>query len=526
MRYIIALILVVFAIGAVLCLADDLQLELISNYKGQSYTENMGYGVQSPGDLNNDGYSEVFVGSLGDRIVKVFNGGNPADTMPTKAFFNSTGSTMKWLDDINGDGLKDFALFKWIYGETKEFDFYFGGSGFYDKTKPDLIIQADYTEGFERIYTDDYNNDGSIEIIIETGDAIWPIEVKYYLYNTFPNLDSIPDDSLIIDNSVTDNDHFSEACVGDVNGDGYSDYVVTTHGNSTPGYFLLFWGSEELDSVPDVQVWSPFLDGSGNRHFAYQAYPLSDINKDGYDDFIVTATSGPPCIFYGGDPFDTIPKILEKGEDPVSVCGDINHDGWDDLVVSDLDYGYGEGIVYVYFGAYDMDTIVDITIDPSTLPVIVYEFGKSVNSAGDFNGDGVDDLAIGSDATINQTYNKGRLLIFAGDRNLPTPAEEENEAPIPQKYNILNQNYPNPFNSQTVIEYELWGVFDREIELSIYNILGQNVCTLYQGMQSGGKHIAYWDGKDKSGHPVSSGIYFYSLSSQNEIISKKMIYLK
>ena len=526
MRYIIALILVIFAIGAALCLADDLQLDLISVINGQSDTENMGYGVQSPGDLNSNGYSEVFVGSLGDRIVKVFDGGIPGDTLPLLIYENSTGTTMNWLNDINGDGFIDFAIFTWIFGETKQYEIYFGDSNFYDKTVPDLIIPADYEEGFGRICNYDYNSDKMLDIIIETGNATSPIEVKFYFYHTFPNLDSIPDDSLIIDNSVTNGDHFSGACVGDVNNDGFSDYVVTTHSNSIPGYFLLFWGSEELDSVPDIQIRSPFVDGVGIGFFAYHAYPLNDINKDGYDDFIVTSTSGPPCIFYGGDPFDTIPKILEFGEDPVSNCGDINHDGWDDIVVSDTDYDYGYGIVYVYFGAYDMDTIADIIIPYSSLPVIVYEFGKSVNSAGDFNGDGVDDLAIGCDASINQNYNEGRLLIFAGDRNLPTPAEDEGETPLPQKYNILNQNYPNPFNNQTVIEYELWGVFNREIELSIFNILGQNVRTLYQGMQTGGRHFVYWDGKDNNDRAVSSGMYFYRLSSQNEIISKKMIYLK
>jgi len=191
-----------------------------------------------------------------------------------------------------------------------------------------------------------------------------------------------------------------------------------------------------------------------------------------------------------------------------------HHDGWEDIAVGWTSYAAGSGTVFVYFGSSDMDTIADIVIPYNTLSQFPYDFGKSVGSAGDFNGDGVDDLAVGADISVNPNFNEGFLFVFAGDRNLPTPAEDETENPLPQRYNILEQNYPNPFNNQTIIEYELWGIFDREIELSIFNILGQNVRTLYKGVQSSGRHITYWDGKDQFDKSVSSGLYFYRLSSQ------------
>jgi FlgD Ig-like domain/FG-GAP repeat len=173
-----------------------------------------------------------------------------------------------------------------------------------------------------------------------------------------------------------------------------------------------------------------------------------------------------------------------------------------------------------------MDTIPDIIIPFNSLSPTCYALGKSVGPAGDFNGDGIDDLAVGADGSVNPYDNKGYLYIFSGDSSYPTPAENEPELPIPQKYNILEQNYPNPFNSGTEIEYSLWGTYGREIELNIYNLLGQKIRTLYSGMQTGGTHIVYWDGLNDSGQDVASGIYFYKLTSNNEVISKKMILLK
>ncbi|NIT55449.1 MAG: hypothetical protein GWN00_04200, partial [Aliifodinibius sp.] len=85
-------------------------------------------------------------------------------------------------------------------------------------------------------------------------------------------------------------------------------------------------------------------------------------------------------------------------------------------------------------------------------------FGKSVGPAGDFNGDGVDDLAVGADRSVNPNVNNGHLFVFAGDPDLPTPAEDEPDIPIPEKHDILKQNYPNPFNNQTIIDYYLHGL--------------------------------------------------------------------
>ena len=86
------------------------------------------------------------------------------------------------------------------------------------------------------------------------------------------------------------------------------------------------------------------------------------------------------------------------------------------------------------------------------------------------------------------------------------------------------QNYPNPFNEGPLISFNM--TRSANVELVIYNILGQRVRTLVSGPFDAGPHEVNWDGRDESGKTVSSGIYLYQLSSGKFTDAKKMILLK
>ncbi len=95
---------------------------------------------------------------------------------------------------------------------------------------------------------------------------------------------------------------------------------------------------------------------------------------------------------------------------------------------------------------------------------------------------------------------------------------------IPRSFSLA-QNYPNPFNPSTVISYRL--AESAEISLSIHNIRGQMVRELVSGPREAGVHAVQWDGRDELGQKVSSGIYLYSLETQQGFRStKKMVILK
>jgi len=89
----------------------------------------------------------------------------------------------------------------------------------------------------------------------------------------------------------------------------------------------------------------------------------------------------------------------------------------------------------------------------------------------------------------------------------------------------LHNNYPNPFNPQTTIPVEIPA--RSIIALTVYNILGQKVRTLYSGEIDAGRFWFEWDGRDENKKTVSTGVYFYQLKSQQGAsFVRKMILAK
>jgi hypothetical protein len=94
---------------------------------------------------------------------------------------------------------------------------------------------------------------------------------------------------------------------------------------------------------------------------------------------------------------------------------------------------------------------------------------------------------------------------------------------IPINYQ-LSQNYPNPFNPSTMINYQLPKA--NEVELSIFNVLGQKVVTLVSERQPAGSYRVQWNGRDKLGNTLVSGIYIYKLQAGSFIQTRKMTLIK
>ncbi len=111
---------------------------------------------------------------------------------------------------------------------------------------------------------------------------------------------------------------------------------------------------------------------------------------------------------------------------------------------------------------------------------------------------------------------------MSGDAWFIDLREDSSMTPTPGKMNL--DNYPNPFNPTTTIAYSLPS--DGLVELRVFNIKGQLVKTLVKGEQLAGSYEAVWNGKDNNEKSVSSGIYFYKLSTRDETIMKKMLMLK
>jgi len=106
---------------------------------------------------------------------------------------------------------------------------------------------------------------------------------------------------------------------------------------------------------------------------------------------------------------------------------------------------------------------------------------------------------------------------------------DDSPAPLPDGF-VLHQNYPNPFNATTEIVYNLpnIGAQPAPVRLVIYNILGQEVRTIVDESQSPGRHVVYWNGKDRTGNDAASGIYLYSLqvSGIDFVKHRRMVLVK
>ncbi|UCE20325.1 MAG: T9SS type A sorting domain-containing protein [Gemmatimonadota bacterium] len=94
---------------------------------------------------------------------------------------------------------------------------------------------------------------------------------------------------------------------------------------------------------------------------------------------------------------------------------------------------------------------------------------------------------------------------------------------VPTVYS-LSQNYPNPFNPETEIRYGLPEAGD--VRLDVYNLLGQRITTLVNEHQEAGYKSVVWDGRDENGQDVSSGMYFYALTSGTFAATKRMVLIK
>ncbi|MBN2830530.1 MAG: T9SS type A sorting domain-containing protein [Candidatus Cloacimonetes bacterium] len=98
---------------------------------------------------------------------------------------------------------------------------------------------------------------------------------------------------------------------------------------------------------------------------------------------------------------------------------------------------------------------------------------------------------------------------------------EENS--LPENF-ITCGNYPNPFNPTTTISFSL--PVNKQVKMSIYNIKGQLVNTLTDEYMLSGNHSVIWAGEDKKGSQVSSGIYFYKISTPDTSVVGKMVMVK
>ena len=142
---------------------------------------------------------------------------------------------------------------------------------------------------------------------------------------------------------------------------------------------------------------------------------------------------------------------------------------------------------------------VAVTIDPSSLRPNGYHINLNIAST-----------------VLDTTYI---IPVFYEVLSVP----DDNRGSLPTEY-ALYQNYPNPFNPSTEIRFDL--PQGANVELRIYNTLGQRVRTLLNEAKAAGTHVVTWDGLSDYSEGVSTGLYIYEIRAGAFAQSKKMIFLR
>jgi hypothetical protein len=196
------------------------------------------------------------------------------------------------------------------------------------------------------------------------------------------------------------------------------------------------------------------------------------------------------------------------------ASGDFNADGWTDVAVVSCD---PVGQTQIVYGNAILPDSVFLGIDSTITRILARDPGCNQGQGievADFNADGTDDLALGA------WYNpaRGRTYILFG---IPQTTGVENERPMAL---TLRQNYPNPFNPVTTIVFTLPSA--GHVRLEVFDVGGRFVQRLVDEWRSRDRHEIRWDGRDREGRRLASGVYFYRLTTPEGSITRKAVLLR
>ncbi|HCY99836.1 MAG TPA: hypothetical protein DHV56_07580, partial [Rhodobacter sp.] len=400
---------------------------------GVTTADYAGFSVSSAGDVNGDGLDDVIVGAKGDDP----NGGASGASF---VVFGKTGGTAVELSAIqtgsggfviNGVSAND------VSGRSVSSAGDVNGDGL-----DDLIVGA---------YRDDPHGLGSGASFVVFGKTD----------GTTVQLSAIESGSGgFVINGVTTADYagFSVSSAGDVNGDGLDDVIVGAKGDDPNGSlsgatFVVFGktggAAVELSAIQAGSGGFVINGVTTNDYSGYSVSSAGDVNGDGLDDLIIGAWGDDPNGTGSGASFVVFGKIDgaavelsaidagtggfsingvsagDKSGFSVSSAGDVNGDGLDDLIVGaygDDPNGTSSGASFVVFGKTDGTTVALSDVEAGRGGFVMNgvsanDFsGISVSSAGDVNGDGFDDLIVGSpyDAP-NGSKSGASFVVFGGN---------------------------------------------------------------------------------------------------------------
>ena len=540
-KLVIAMLLGLSAVGY----GQPYEPEHIWHLSGQAGVhERFGSSISGVGDANQDGCQDfavsMIVGPPTEGTFSVFYGGSPPDSIPDIIFRNPYPQGDMGFDadatnigDVNGDGEDDISTMGAYSSEGLIRVFiYYGGSMLDTIPDRELIHASGDCFGCSICGLGDVNGDGFCDI------GVWESDYqestgKVWVYFGGNPMDTIPDWEK---QGVAPHTGFGYTMAGgDLNGDGYSDFVIggVVHESPTEWHsdYYGFFGGVELDTIPEFVI-----DGGNYPGFWMGQYitVIDDLNGDRFADLLITCGI-PRCVlvFFGGSPFSATHDVVLLGMsgasdyDRVSRAGDVNADGYGDIIVGQNgNEGVFGGKVLVYFGG--------SWVNPS--PMMVWTgwsqpwegCGERVCDPGDISGDGVDDIMF---ASFNGFNRPGCVDIWEGDSDFVAGIGDKGRGLPVADFRLLPP-FPNPFNQSLTIPLQIPNGILGKMSLRIHNVLGQEVIDLTEALtnrltKSGsGSASLVWNGRDRRGVEAGSGIYLISFKWGSSLQVRKAVLLR
>ncbi len=429
-------------------------LSVSANWTAESNQAGAAFGacVSTAGDVNGDGYSDVIVGAINydngetdEGRAFVYHGS--ASGLSATANWTAEGNQVNAVfggrvstaGDVNGDGYSDVIIAAAHYdnGQSEE-----GRVYVYHGSASGLSVSANWTAESDQTGAEfgssvstagDVNGDGYSDVIV----GAWLFDNgqtdegrAYVYYGSSSGLSATANWTAESDQAGAYFGVVSTA--GDVNGDGYSDVIIGAYlydnGQTDEGKAFVYHGSASGLSVS--ANWTAESNQAGAA-FGACVSTAGDVNGDGYSDVIVGAINydngetdeGRAFVYHGSaSGLSATANWTAEGNQVnavfggrVSTAGDVNGDGYSDVIIAAAHYDNGqseEGRVYVYHGsASGLSVSANWTAESDQTGA---EFGSSVSTAGDVNGDGYSDVIVGAWLFDNGQTDEGRAYVYHG----------------------------------------------------------------------------------------------------------------
>ncbi len=455
-------------------------------------------------DANHDGYDD-FIKAYGltnlSGVDVVCFWGNPVLSNTPNCIYNwpstgISGACVTWHGDLNGDGLNDFvATYQGYEGMYAVISF--SDSPF--NINPDLTFQfPNYWEGFQAINGGyDFNGDGYDDILCVDNDS------EYWGGNVDILFGGNPMDTTVdvhIQGSDTAQVRVGyQYAVGDVNGDGVDDLILSRQGfgDGDPLFLDIYLGGpafKSLEASLSLSLPHPLMRES-------DLLANGDINGDGCDDICIPYNDS-LYIYWGNEGMiiDYTTAYIENSQpQPMQTNAfycNINNDEYDDLGMR----MWGEDHVDFYLGGVNLQSqpAYSIAITPC-----LSSGGIGVD-LGDINGDQHDDVLVSDGGTFNTATVYSLNPADTADPIMPAGE--------------WIHNYPNPFNGFITIDLNNNAGKQKISGIKIFDMKGKMIFkTDLQGINT-----FTWDGNDMMGNPVSTGVYILQAtdSSNNKHLAR------